>query len=188
MDDGIGAIVYDLYFEGDIIYAATDKGLFRAIDENLEWDKIEIEGPGNDTILSDKVYTTYKNKISDFISFLWVGTPDGKAYSNDDGITWFVDRYLNSTSQTDNDIGLSVFPNPAQENIIIEIENLIDENIQVTLFNILGSEIQDLFNGNVASNHQTIEANLSSLEKGIYFIRASSNKDIIMTDKLILNK
>ena len=61
--------------------------------------------------MSDKVYTVYKI-FSDEGSFLWAGTPDGLGYSDDDGSTWSIYRYWNSTSQTDNEIELSAYPNP----------------------------------------------------------------------------
>ena len=44
----------------------------------------------------------------------------------------------------------------------------------------------ELYNGAVVSNYQSIDANLTNLDKGIYFVRVNSNGNTILTDKLIL--
>ena len=61
-------------------------------------------------------------------------------------------------------------------------------DVNVSLVNILGVEVQQLFDGTIISNFQTIDAELSSLEKGIYFVKVTHKGDIILTDKMILHK
>jgi hypothetical protein len=81
---------------------------------------------------------------------------------------------------------LSVFPNPASENATIILDNIFDENIEITLFNILGAQVCKLFSGVVQSKHQEISADLTKYEKGIYFIKVESNTDVILTNKLLI--
>ncbi len=81
---------------------------------------------------------------------------------------------------------ISVFPNPASGNTTITLENITEQNIEVTLINILGAEVSKLFNGRVVSKYHEIAADLTSLEKGIYFVKVISNGDVIKTDKLIV--
>ena len=81
---------------------------------------------------------------------------------------------------------LSVFPNPAKANATIVLDNVADKNVAVTLVNILGAEVSKLFSATVVSNYQEISADLTGLEKGIYFVKVVSNGDVIMTDKLIV--
>ena len=81
---------------------------------------------------------------------------------------------------------LSVFPNPAKGNATIVLDNVADKNVAVTLVNILGAEVRKLFSATVVSNYQEISADLTGLEKGIYFVKVVSNGDVIMTDKLIV--
>ena len=71
-------------------------------------------------------------------------------------------------------------------NGIIAIENLTDMNIEVSLINILGSKVMELYNGVIFGNYNEISADLSALDKGIYFVNVTSNGNTIMTDKLIL--
>lgn len=81
---------------------------------------------------------------------------------------------------------LSVFPNPTKGNATIVLDNVADKNVAVTLVNILGAEVSKLFSATVVSNYQEISADLTGLEKGIYFVKVVSNGDVIMTDKLIV--
>jgi len=90
------------------------------------------------------------------------------------------------TAQNQNNSRLSVYPNPTNGNAVIDIENLAAVNIEVTLINILGSKVMELYSGEVVSNYQSIDANLTNLDKGIYFVRVNSNGNTILTDKLIL--
>ena len=90
------------------------------------------------------------------------------------------------TAQNQNNSRLSVYPNPTNGNAVIDIENLAAVNIEVTLINILGSKVMELYSGAVVSNYQSIDANLTNLDKGIYFVRVNSNGNTILTDKLIL--
>ena len=90
------------------------------------------------------------------------------------------------TAQNQNNSRLSVYPNPTNGNAVIDIENLAAVNIEVTLINILGSKVMELYSGSVVSNYQSIDANLTNLDKGIYFVRVNSNGNTILTDKLIL--
>lgn len=90
------------------------------------------------------------------------------------------------TAKNQNNSRLSVYPNPTNANAVINIENLADVNVEVTLINILGSKVMEIFSGEIVSNYQSIDANLTNLDKGIYFIRVNSNRNTILTDKLIL--
>ena len=90
------------------------------------------------------------------------------------------------TAQNQNNSRLSVYPNPTNGNAVIDIENLAAVNIEVTLINILGSKVMELYSGEVVSNYQSIDANLTNLDKGIYFVRVNSNGNTTLTDKLIL--
>jgi hypothetical protein len=45
-----------------------------------------------------------------------------------------------------------------------------------------------LYSGLLISNYQEIPVDLSKYEKGIYFVKVVSNGDVIMTEKLVVNK
>ena len=88
----------------------------------------------------------------------------------------------------ENNARLAVYPNPTNGEATIVIEHLADRDVEVKLVNILGAEVMHLFEGNVISNYQSIDADLSNLENGIYFISVYADGKSIVTDKLILYK
>ena len=81
-----------------------------------------------------------------------------------------------------------MFPNPTKGRTTIVLENLGDIDAQVTLVNILGSEVEKIFNGVITSNFYSIDHDLSKLDRGIYFIKVISEGNVLLTDKLILDK
>jgi hypothetical protein len=89
-------------------------------------------------------------------------------------------------SESSTNSKLSVFPNPAQANVTIVLDNIADKNVEVTLINILGAEVARLFSGTVVSRYQEVPADLTGFEKGVYFVKVLHEGDVIMTDKLII--
>ena len=81
---------------------------------------------------------------------------------------------------------LTVYPNPVSENATLSIENLADKNVEITLLNILGSEVRTLFTGNIVSNYHEFNINFDGLNKGIYFVNIESENDVIITNKLVV--
>jgi len=134
----------------------------------------------NDTVMSNN------QLIGDNIRFKFEYVISGNTnnFYLDNIIIGEADALMNVQNQ--NNSRLSVYPNPTNGNAVIDIENLVDVNIEVTLINILGSKVMEIYNGAVVSNYQSIDANLTNLDKGIYFIRVNSNGNTILTDKLIL--
>ena len=85
---------------------------------------------------------------------------------------------------------LSLYPNPSEGEPAISINDCNGMNIQVNLVSILGNEVTELYSGNITSNTYTLH-NLDwpqNLRRGVYFITAVHNGQIITTEKLILNK
>ena len=83
---------------------------------------------------------------------------------------------------------VAMFPNPTKGRTTIVLENLADIDAEVTLVNILGSEVEKIFNGVIASDFYSIDHDLSKLDRGIYFINVISEGNVLLTDKLILDK
>ena len=81
---------------------------------------------------------------------------------------------------------LTVYPNPVSKNATLSIENLEDKNVEITLLNILGSEVRTLFTGNIVSKYHEVNINFEGLNKGIYFVNIESENDVIITTKLIV--
>ena len=63
---------------------------------------------------------------------------------------------------------------------------MADKHVQLKVMNILGSEVRLLFDGAIISKQQAIEADLTGLENGIYFISVYAEGKTMLTDKIIL--
>ena len=126
--------------------------------------------------------------------------------SEDEGTTWFLDTFIdNPISQTDNDIGLSAYPNPfyidehnnndiygnGKVRIIhthesetysssIDIFNFSMEHI-VTLDNSanLGDYSEFVWDGRNKFNQQVVN--------GVYFLRLTVNNNIYWTKLMVIN-
>tara|TARA_S200000501_G_scaffold78015_1_gene69828 strand:- start:1819 stop:4242 length:2424 start_codon:yes stop_codon:yes gene_type:complete len=83
---------------------------------------------------------------------------------------------------------VNIFPNPSVGDVNILISNIKNKNISVTLLDILGQEVKNLYQGEVIQDNLQIETNLNSLDKGVYFINVSEGNTVLNIDKFILNK
>tara|TARA_B100001250_G_scaffold83417_1_gene68816 strand:- start:13473 stop:15944 length:2472 start_codon:yes stop_codon:yes gene_type:complete len=82
---------------------------------------------------------------------------------------------------------LSIFPNPAKNNVTILLDQLSDKEVEVNLINILGAKVSELFSGKTIGNHQEINVDVGAFEKGIYFVQVIGDGDVIVTDKLLID-
>ncbi|WP_165453864.1 T9SS type A sorting domain-containing protein [Hyunsoonleella flava] len=96
--------------------------------------------------------------------------------SNNDSATYFID--VLSLSGNTSVSSFSIHPNPVQDNITITSKVSI-ENAHCTILNISGKIIKS-YNG---LNENTI--NVSALEKGMYFIKITTDNTTVITKKFV---
>jgi hypothetical protein len=170
----------------DGIYRVTDAGA-------------SLVGTGNsEASLSDTAYHTYRlvragNTVTAYV--------DGNVYltETDDALVSegmigmgsyndiaFFDDFKNETSpatsinnKTAN--GFSVFPNPAENNITVQSENLIS---RITVRSLLG---QELINQQVEKTG-SINVDVSSLSMGFYFVTTFDNNGNSQTRKFLIKR
>lgn len=75
---------------------------------------------------------------------------------------------------------VSVYPNPAQDYVILKIKNYEVENLDYQLYDINGSLIKD---NKVEGNETTIE--MQNLKPSVYFLKMTDNLKAIKTFKII---
>ena len=83
-------------------------------------------------------------------------------------------------------IGLGVYPNPSNglSNVIFQAgSNTITK---VAVYDMLGKEVLDVYNGIINQGEQSFEINTTTLNKGIYLVQVSLNGNSY-TKKLIVN-
>jgi hypothetical protein len=79
---------------------------------------------------------------------------------------------------------VSVFPNPAQSEINVNLEDFVGQNAKLTLYNSVGQALKLIELDQVAFPTQTIE--LNGFEDGLYLIEIRSG-DAIMTRKFVVS-
>jgi hypothetical protein len=83
---------------------------------------------------------------------------------------------------------IKIFPNPTLGNTNVILNNLEGKNIKVVMVDVLGKEVKKIFEGLVITDFLQLEANISNLDKGVYFISVFEGNNMLNTDKIILNK
>jgi spore germination protein YaaH len=73
--------------------------------------------------------------------------------------------------------GLTVYPNPADQNLIIELPALINEKVTVSLISSLGRNVY--FFGNKLQKEQSVIIDVSSFSNGVYFLKVCAGKRCI---------
>lgn len=98
-------------------------------------------------------------------------------FENDNGNNIYLDdinMYASSMVSIDenilNNIELSVFPNPVNEQINLNLSLRENTNAEIKILNAVGQEIATVYNGHLSSGANTLSYNSSELPAGMYFI------------------
>lgn len=118
------------------------------------------------------------NSIELIDNYIFTGGPIGRIYRSHTGILNLNDYYLNNTKQ------ICIFPNPATNFVNIKLEN----NETISTIELFDSTWKQLINRkNRLDSSGIIKMNLSSYEKGIYFLKVTFINNKTISKKLILN-
>lgn len=91
----------------------------------------------------------------------------------------FYFSLTNAREQQMQGTNISVYPNPAQEHIVLRLPENAHENILLKFYSLNGKNV---FQKNTISGEQI---DISNIEKGIYFVKINY-KDKLITEKLII--
>ena len=96
---------------------------------------------------------------------------------------WFV---YDAESVTENIPGIgSAYPNPARSQVHFDLQANGNENINVTVYNLLGQEVKSqLVNG----SQSRISIAVDDLQPGIYFCSFQVNNEAVRTEKFIVKR
>ena len=78
-----------------------------------------------------------------------------------------------STSETEADQSISLFPNPANDRINISFKTPM-QNVNLSIYNIQGQKIQEQLIENISTN-QRETLNTTTIPNGIYFLELQSD-------------
>ncbi len=79
------------------------------------------------------------------------------------------------------------YPNPFNPTTDISFDLPVSSRVELTIYNILGQEVETLINGEMEAGHHTVTWDASPYSSGIYFYRISAN-NFSETKKMLLLK
>ncbi|MBC8213743.1 MAG: hypothetical protein ISR90_05900 [Candidatus Marinimicrobia bacterium] len=192
--------VYGISALGDTVLASTDDGLYMSIDSEY-WGKFtrpkSIDG---EQILSEMTYsaTTTENRI-------WVGTPDGLATTEDNGMTWNIYRFWETTKISNNaEDKFYAYPNPFYVNDALMVEGdghvrfvyFLDGNYNpvIDIYDFSMELVIHLSDSHSAGNYGEGEIIWNgkndwgdTVANGVYFCRLSLGDEIYWTKLMVVN-
>ena len=80
-----------------------------------------------------------------------------------------------------------LFPNPAENNIIIRYFISSDEHVEISLYNVLGERISDFINKPELKGFYSIDVSLHSIPSGVYTCVMVTGENKKMVKKLVIS-
>ncbi len=188
IDDGSGNYKYNNFTECKWRIAVNGSSItltFSKFDTEQDKDILYIAYPGQtgktDTLelsgqLGASVYTFNTNVL-----LLTFKTDEKNVYQ---GWTLSYDTDVPQNSISDGfpkDNKVSVYPNPANDNLFIEVDPVIS-NGKIQLFDICGKLLKEQ-----SVEEKLTQINLSDLTSGIYYVRIKDNQHTIVSKKIVRN-
>jgi hypothetical protein len=103
--------------------------------------------------------------------------------------TWIAEIHDNTTlglNESQNTNGFKVFPNPVVETFTIELSLTENTNLEISIFDISGKVVKELYNGKGLQGENIFSFNKANLSKGTYFLIIKNNLNTIKNEKIII--
>ena len=81
----------------------------------------------------------------------------------------------------------AAFPNPASGRVSFDFTLPTDEYVAISLYNAIGSEVKELFNGRT-SGTQTVEFSTEGLAAGAYYYRMTTAAGLTQVRQIVISK
>jgi predicted aspartyl protease len=86
---------------------------------------------------------------------------------------------------TKNTFNLSLFPNPAQQQVMLEYQLNEKSQVQITVFDTLGKVVLQTNKEQQLAGKQQVKLNISGLGTGVYYVEMKVN-DGVVVEKLVV--
>jgi PKD repeat protein len=139
-------------------------------------------GDGSPTETGTSPSHTYPNQTANYNVTLVAIQPCGN-----DTITQQVQIIIQGVSEYANVLGVTVYPNPAQELANVNFTMPTTENVAISVYDLAGKMVSNQMVGKLVAGKQNIEVNTSTLEAGIYFVRIAAG-NINQTVRIAVTK
>ncbi|MCG8605641.1 hypothetical protein MJD09_11665, partial [bacterium] len=195
-----GETVHNFAFDDSVVYAASDNGLFKSIDNGENWALFPmIESPAqNRIVLSDKVFAAGVSSGST----LWAGTGNGLAQTTNNGRSWRIFQVFTPTGQ-DGSPRTYAYPNPFSPSVHntvsgvghvrFQYNTLNDTRVTLKIYDFsmdhVTTVVEDVprpANDDFYEIWNGFDANGNMVDNGVYFYRLELEGDGSYWGKLIV--
>ena len=136
-------------------------------------------------------------------SFQWTAPATGPAYIYTSGLgvdfggstagdrvatySVMLSPFVGITNYNEKFVNLTVFPNPASDNIRVNYTLAESGKVSIKLYSITGEWIQDLFTGTQGGGQQSLDAHLpENLQRGFYLLKVNINNSQTLQKLFVL--
>jgi PKD repeat protein len=112
-------------------------------------------------------------------------------FESDGGNDIFIDdiNIMGGVGVAEQDNAIStfdVYPNPAQDNTMVEFNLSENSSVNVEMMDMSGKVVQQIYNGSLATGNHRIPVSTAELSSGIYLVRLMTGEGNYLTRKLIV--
>ena len=104
----------------------------------------------------------------------------GNANTDISEVKWNPLAGFTGISTFDNNSGITVYPNPASEYLIIS--NTSNDNLNLVIYDLTGREVL-----NSVINGQSKKISVSSLANGTYILKMFNKGEVVKTNNIVIN-
>ena len=193
--------IYNIHTNGNRIWAASESGLYISHDGN-HWEK--YSRPFDDNTGEELITTPVLSIYYGANDWLWLGTADGIAISDNHGLNWTIHRFWMPTNIKDKEKIFFAYPNPFLINDYNQVKNEGHMRFVYSNPNQYSSKIDvfDFAMDKVIHLHNSNQVNLDGeneiiwnghneygekVNNGVYFCRLNLNGKYYWTKLAVIN-
>ena len=146
-------------------------------EEELTWNTaIMFDQVGSNDLKSPNVRFRFEYQVSSLVNRLYI-----------DNIRIGEAADLSLVNNVAERLSLSFYPNPTNNNINVIFELEQNRNVEVKMYNVLGSEISTLISAKaMEKGYHSLDVNLGDVDPGLYFVSLISENVVIDTKSLVV--
>ncbi|MBN2366602.1 MAG: hypothetical protein EH225_11895 [Calditrichaeota bacterium] len=196
-----GTFARNIAFNKNIVYVATEKGVYKSIDAGRSWylfPEIQDRVSG-EKLLTDLFYSVAISPDAGTFHRLWVGSSDGLAVTSDNGFSWAVFRSFVSTRERP-EPSVYAYPNPfsPERGTVIRFQYDIEgaSEVKIDIFNFAMERVISLQKHEAMPEQGTYDrsttwdgrdSNGRFVDNGVYFFRADVSGKIEWGKIVVIN-